>query len=220
MSELRGSKFSYGADDNLMILPSEPRSLRSDVVITARRQSRSRYQMKPLNDFVADLRAEGRGFVPDFDPFDGGVGAEILFLMEKPGPKTDPRNGGSGFVSRDNNDRTAETIFVTMANAGIGRGRTLIWNLIPWWNGEVKFVGDDCRDGLKRFADLLRILPDLRSVAAVGTQAAKARLTIENAGLAYHESAHPSPVVRATNRRLWHAIPDQWKAAYESLEEG
>jgi hypothetical protein len=53
----------------------------------------------PLTDFVEHLRRKHQGWeFPDFDPLDGGINAEILFLFEKPGPKTSARGGGSGFI--------------------------------------------------------------------------------------------------------------------------
>lgn len=79
--------------------------------------------------------------VPDFDPLDGGIAAEVLFLMEKPGPRTDNTgakgHAGSGFISRDNDDPTAEAILRFMEEAGIARKRSILWNTVPWWNGEV-----------------------------------------------------------------------------------
>ena len=40
--------------------------------------------------------------IPHFDPLDGGSNAQVLFLMEAPGPKA----SASGFVSRNNPDET------------------------------------------------------------------------------------------------------------------
>jgi hypothetical protein len=64
----------------------------------------------PLTDFAARLRERGSIEVPDFDPFDGGIHAQVLFLFEKPGPMT-ASNNGSGFISRNNDDRSAEATF-------------------------------------------------------------------------------------------------------------
>src|SRR5689334_1377344 len=63
----------------------------------------------PLTAFVDHLRAEaGPGAsIPYFDPWDAGIGAEILFLLEAPGPKAVK----SGFVSRNNPDETAKNMF-------------------------------------------------------------------------------------------------------------
>ena len=35
---------------------------------------------------------------PDFDPLGGGVRSDMLFVLEKPGPKTSRQGGGSGLL--------------------------------------------------------------------------------------------------------------------------
>jgi len=91
------------------------------------------------------------GDVPDFDPLDGGINAEVLFLFEKPGPMT----SGSGFISRDNDDPTAETTMDFMAKAGLARERTVTWNVIPWWwNGTTKVTPAELRQGTACVRDL------------------------------------------------------------------
>jgi hypothetical protein len=87
--------------------------------------------MRKLTQFAAALRERGMGIVPDFDPLDGGVDARILFLFEKPGPMTSEDRGGSGFISRNNDDPTAEATFRFMQAAGIPRTLTVIWNVVP-----------------------------------------------------------------------------------------
>ena len=65
--------------------------------------------MNELNEYVRELRNEfPKYYVPDFDPNNGGIHAKVLFLFEKPGPKTDPKNKGSGYISQDNDDETAK----------------------------------------------------------------------------------------------------------------
>jgi hypothetical protein len=76
--------------------------------------------------------------VPEFDSLDGGVDARVLFLFEKPGPMTAEGNGanrrvGSGFISRNNDDPTAEATFTFMRQANLPRKLTILWNVIPWW---------------------------------------------------------------------------------------
>jgi hypothetical protein len=65
-----------------------------------------------LTTYASKLREGGDVEVPDFDPLDGGGDARALFLFEKPGPMTaeSGRRPGSGFISRDNDDPTAEAI--------------------------------------------------------------------------------------------------------------
>ena len=98
----------------------------------------------PLSGSGAEKLRERRSVeVPEFDPLDGGVDARVLFLLEKPGPMTSGVDGtkqrtGSGFISRNNDDPTAEAIFNFMQQAGISRKMTISWNVIPWWNGTRK----------------------------------------------------------------------------------
>jgi hypothetical protein len=40
--------------------------------------------------------------------------------------------GGSGFISRNNDDRTAEATWDFMEEARIPRAATVTWNVVPW----------------------------------------------------------------------------------------
>ena len=106
-----------------------PRSLGDPEVLEQRRALLNCRHMQRLNR--AKLRAEQKGVeFPDFDPLDGGINAEALFLLEEPGPPT-VRNGGSGFISRNTNDATAENIWKFMRKAGTSRECTITWNVVP-----------------------------------------------------------------------------------------
>src|SRR4051794_39202793 len=83
--------------------------------------------MKPLLGLLQDLR-DRHGFVPDFDPLDGGARARLLLLLETPGP----RIFTSAFVSRDNPTGTAANLFRFTQEVGIPRREMLIWNTVPW----------------------------------------------------------------------------------------
>ena len=63
----------------------------------------------PVTAFIERLRERmgPQAAIPFIDPWDGGVEAEVLFLLEAPGPKA--RN--SGFVSMNNPDETAKNFF-------------------------------------------------------------------------------------------------------------
>src|SRR6185437_13372534 len=120
--------------------------------------------------------------VPEFDPFDGGVNAKIVFLFEKPSPMT--ANGrGSGFISRNNDDLTAEATFLFMQQAGIPRKATVTWNVIPWWNGTRKVTGRELRDGIACIRKLTALLPKLHAVVLVGEKASRAKTQLEDTGL-------------------------------------
>jgi hypothetical protein len=167
--------------------------------------------MAKLAAYAAELRSDGRE-VPDFDPLDGGVHARVLFLLEKPGPMT-AESGiriGSGFISRDNDDPTADAIFNFMRQAAIPRDVTAIWNVIPWWNGTRKVTAGELREGASCVKTLITLFPALSAIVMVGEKAARARGYLENTKLAIITSSHPSPIVRARFRAKWDAIPVQW----------
>lgn len=140
--------------------------------------------------------------------------------MEKPGPMTDdlaaPGKTGSGFISRDNDDPTAEAIFTFMRQAGIAREDTVLWNVIPWWNGTRKITPAEMTAGLQEFDALKGLLPRLTTVIAVGRRAERAKAAVEKYGLAFYASVHPSPINRAARREVWDAIPETWAEAASS----
>ena len=160
----------------------------------------------PLAAYAAGLRRPGV-LVPDFDPLDGGAAARVLFLLEKPGPGIHP----GGFVSRDNDTPTAAAIRAFMREAGLPRGETVLWNVVPWWNGTTAVSGTERVVGRQALAGLLPLLPGLDTAVLVGRTAGAAREVL--GGLRVLASAHPSPQVRAGFRARWDAIPEVWRQA-------
>lgn len=159
--------------------------------------------VRPLNRFVESLRlAKGPGFaIPYFDPLDGGIEAECLFLLEAPGP----RAVKAGFVSRNNPDETARNFFLLNEQTGLARTRTVTWNICPWYVGsgsKIRPVSradiQEARDPLKQ---LVKLLPRVRLVALVGQKAALARASVSELcpNAAVVELPHPSPLF--VNRR-------------------
>jgi len=173
-----------------------------------------------LTRYVEGLGARNPGWeFPYFDPLDGGPQADMLFLQEKPGPMTSPSRGGSGFISRDNDDRTAEAVFHFMKQAGIPRTRTIRWNVIPGWNGTTNTTTSELAAGIEELKNLIKLLPYARVVVLVGRKAQEAHLLLEEKGLHVFMSAHPGPQVRGPNRKMWDAIPLVWKDAFKKAEE-
>lgn len=195
-----------------------PRSLRAEAERARRRELLIQPRSEPLARFVEGLRRK-EVEVPDFDPLDGGTEAEVLFLFEKPGPMTalEGRRPGSGFVSRDNDDPTAEATFRFLLQTAIPRRLTAIWNTVPWWNGTRAISAEELTSGMAACGQLVRILPSLQVVVLVGSRAARLKQYFSGIGLPTIMSAHPSPLVRASRPQLWHAIPTQWAAALEFL---
>lgn len=200
-----------------------PRSLRDAGVRERRRLMLDLPHAARLTFYAAKLRERGSIQVPDFDPLDGGVDARVLFLFEKPGPMTAEggRGGrsGSGFISRNNDDPTAAATFDFMQKAGMPRKLSVIWNVIPWWNGKRKLTKEELRDGAQSVQELISLLPKLRAVVMVGEKADHAaRPYFKTTGLALFTSAHPSPLVRARYRSQWDAIPSEWAKVREFID--
>ena len=192
-----------------------PRSLRDPAEVARRRGLLGEPHVAPLAAFAAGLR--GQGEVPDVDPLDGGAGARMLLLLEKPGPKTSPARGGSGFVSADNDDPTAAASWAFFQEAGIARRDRVIWNTVPWWNGTIRFTPAERRAGLETLPAFLGLLPRLEVAVLVGRQAQSARPILEGRAVRVHASAHPSPQVRAANAAQWNEIPARWAEARAAL---
>lgn len=186
-----------------------PRELADPIAVSARRALLSQPHVAPLNTYVARLRERGLGEVPDFDPLDGGTNALVLFLFEKPGPMTRT----SGFISRDNDDPTAEATHRFMSEAGLRRSHTIVWNAIPWWNGTRRITPTERREGAAELEALLSLLPEVRSVVLVGKQAQRLSRKIEARELRVIHSPHPSPIVRGTRPEVWASIPSTWASA-------
>ena len=169
--------------------------------------------MRPLAAYAASLRAQGRGAVPDLDPLDGGTGARLLLVLEKPGPGA-VLPGGSGFVSRDNPDPTARTCRTALA--GIPRAGVVIWNAVPWWNGRMTLRAGERRAGLVELPALLALLPGLRAAILAGRAAGGAAGVMQAHGVPVFPSVHPSPQARAgpASAAGWLRIPELWAAAW------
>jgi hypothetical protein len=199
-----------------------PRSFKYPEAIAHRRMVLDEPHIAPLTAYVESLRAKLPAWeFQDFDPADGGIEADMLFLLEKPGPMTSStgKRQGSGFISRNNDDPTAEALFRFMEEANIDRKRTVLWNVVPGWNGTTKVSSVECRDGLLELKNLVALLPRLETVVLVGRKAGRAEEFMRSLRLKVFTSAHPSPKVRSINRAMWDLIPKQWAAAGDGQSE-
>lgn len=172
----------------------------------------------PLTEYAEHLRRTTLHDVPYFDPDDGGIEAEVLLLFEKPGPKASS-GGGSGFISRDNHDQTAAATKAFLAQAGLPRSKTVIWNTIPTWNGTRQIKAEDLKTAPGHLRDLLALVPRVRTIILVGNRAQDTFAKIERVApdlvsrYKIIRSLHPSPLVRASRREEWEQIPDAWRLA-------
>lgn len=157
-----------------------PKTLSSESERASRTALLSQPELYPLAGIVSRIRiAKGPSFkVPDFDPLDGGIKAQVLFLLEAPGPKA----VASGFVSRNNPDETAKNFYLLNNEAGIDRRRTIIWNAVPWYIGSGTKIRpakrDDVREADEWVKSLLDTLQQLRIVVFVGQKALHAQRVV------------------------------------------
>ncbi len=175
----------------------QPKLFRNQSAIEARLTQLQEPHIKPLTSYVEKLRLEvGRLKIPYFDPWDGGVNAECLFLLEAPGGNA----VASNFISRNNNDETAKNFFSLNCEAGLSRKNTITWNIIPWYIGTERKIkaanNKDITDGIPHLIRLLALLPNLRVVVLLGRKAERAESYFFNTKpeLKILRSPHPSPL--------------------------
>ena len=110
----------------------QTRTLGDEFVKTARLARLQEPHIAPLTAFVDRIRKTtdplAPYWAPYFDPKSGGTSAQVLLLLESPGPKVSQ----TGFVSADNPDGTAENMSCLLKLAGLSRDRVLMWNSFPW----------------------------------------------------------------------------------------
>lgn len=167
-------------------------TLASPDAVAARVAALSQPHMAALQAYRETLL--DRGPVPHFDPFDGGVDARILLLLETPGPGASPIR----FTSLDNPSPTAANLRRFIAASGPDRRALVIWNIVPWILSvdRVKAPSaSDMADGLKRMPALLALLPALGIVLLAGRRAASATAPIaaQQSRLPILHMPHPSP---------------------------
>ena len=199
-----------------MIVTEQPRTMRFPEIRQARLGMLELDHIKPLNEFRRRLAEKSDAEFPHFDPADGGINASILFLLEKPGPMTSterPGRSGSGFISRDNDDPTAEATFEFMRQAGLPREETVLWNVVPGWNGTRAISAPELKAGVADVENLLALMHGAKAIVLVGKKARRAEPLLHETGLQIFHSPHPSPLVRASQPEQWLSIPKLWAEA-------
>jgi len=205
-------------------MEDRPKSLKHMSEIKARKQLLHQVHVKPLTDFVHEIKSEQLGRdVPYFDPLDGGIRAQCLFVLESPGRMTKNKSG-SGFISRNNNDETAKNFFEVNVAAGIPRKKTITWNIVPWDisdDGKKKApASSDIETGLEYLNRLIDRLPDLRVIVLVGKKAqeVEGELSATHVDIRIDHCPHPSPLNVNTNPQNRQKIIDVLKQVREFLD--
>ena len=202
-----------------------PRLFRQPSAVAERETLLDAPHVASLNGWVRELRVRlGReAIVPWFDPWDGGDRARILWLLEAPGPKATRERGGSGFISCNNNDRTAQNTWETRVEAGVPRIDVGCWNVIPYYLGSDTRIRaynqNDVGAVGALLGELLALLPKVGAVI-LGGRAARdvwrehgpkvTRLTVI-------ECPHPSPTNLNTRPADRARIIEAWRTASLAL---
>lgn len=188
--------------------------------------------MRPLNDWVENLRTRlGDGeSVPWFDPASGGVAARSLFLLEAPGQKAmgaeaELRRTGSGIISIDNDDPTARNCWMLRDEAGLPYGKSVHWNVVPWYLGTTTRIAAPGKSEIRRATpflhEVMTLLPSVEVVVPMGRKA--------QAGWAIYQERyaakvhtlptwHPSPRVFASRPAARREILEVMQKAVRLLE--
>ncbi len=199
----------------------EPRASRTATVLAERLTHLDDPIVASLNHWVRQLRTRlgSDAIVPWFDPADGGSEARVLWLLEAPGPKATTKRGGSGIISCDNNDGAAENTWRTRTEAGVGRHHVVHWNVIPYYLGTSTKIrawtpGDVANAG-PMLAELVSLLPELRSVILGGGAAQSGWRDHKPPGTSTREFPCPHPSVTNVNTRpwVWPMIVEAWRDA-------
>jgi len=161
-----------------MSLSQAPRAHRDPAFLAAKRDRLREPHVAPLNDLAGRIAAPPGSGAPAFDPDSAGIYTRSLFLFEAPGARSTgtagprPAAKGSGIISPDNNDPTAENMWRLHEAAGLSRTSTLAWNIVPWYVGsETKIRAvepQDLKDSAQYLAMLIALLPELRVVVTFG----------------------------------------------------
>jgi uracil-DNA glycosylase len=207
-------------------MTDRPRLFRDSKEVLRREAELDSQHVLPLNDWVRKLRKRlgPDAIVPWFDPQDGGCEARILWLLEAPGPKATRERGGSGFISCNNNDGTAQNTWETREEAGVSRKLVIHWNVIPYYigtNTKIRaYNPHDIAAVGPYIEELVRLLPHLKVVILGGEAARKVWQDFAPRHMKVHVIVcpHPSPTNVNTRPGNREQIVNAWRSALKYAE--
>lgn len=148
------------------------RGMRDDAYRDDQLAHRYTGRVAAINRFIDELGAENNaGHPPYIPPICGGVDALALSISRDPGPRAGGIKG-SGFLSIENDDPSAERMGQFLREAGIDYGQVVPWNAYPWYINSDPTV-EQLSAGVEPLRDLIGLMPRLRVVILHGTAAAK-----------------------------------------------
>lgn len=124
----------------------------------------------PINELVDELGTRDEaGHPPYVAPMYKGVRARALAILRDPGPKAGGENG-SGFLSVENDDQSAQRQDEFFRGAGIDPAEVVPWNAYPWYINS-KPTREQLLQGTEPLRRLIALLPHLRVVILEGIDA-------------------------------------------------
>ncbi|WP_245545932.1 uracil-DNA glycosylase [Nocardia higoensis] len=196
---------------------AEPRAARVDSNLRARRmadpdyreeQYANRYEgpVAPINRLIDELVAESGEWMPYVAPVYGGVEARLLTLFRDPGPKTKVGKG-SGMLSLENDDQSAERFLAFFEEAGMRVGDLMTWNTFPWYLNRKPSTAEIDR-GLEPLERVIALLPELTVVMAHGLDAQNAWRRFERKHPAVAGRLLVIPTYHTSKQALFTPDPD------------
>jgi hypothetical protein len=124
----------------------------------------------PINRLVDELgRQAEAGSPPYVAPMYRGVDAPALAVLRDPGPKAGGARG-SGFLSVENDDQTAERQCAFFAEAGLDPADVVPWNAYPWYIND-RPTRAQLAAGVEPLRRLIELMPRLCVVLLLGKDA-------------------------------------------------
>lgn len=152
-----------------MYPPLTPRPLSDPQEIQLRLGLLHEPHISALTTMVEQIREDEHiCSVPWFDPMGGGVNAKVLLLLQDP---SDTAQNGTGFISPDNPDPTANNTTWFRDKACLRPMELIHWNIIPWMmTGSFSNELNRASPYLKR---LLCLLQNLKIIVCMGIKSEK-----------------------------------------------
>src|SRR5258708_34154928 len=183
-------------------------------------QQRRAAHIARINRLVDRLRrTPGRRAVPYVAPMYGGVNARLLSLLRDPGPKTQSK-GGSGFLSMENDDMTAETISRLFAAVGIDPKDIVPWNIYPWYINRAPNARE-LKAGIVPLKRIIDLMSKLRVVMLHGGSARSGwkQLTRQYPTLVADRGLHVIATYHTSRQAFWHREASVREARRKHLTE-
>ncbi|NPV57011.1 MAG: uracil-DNA glycosylase [Anaerolineae bacterium] len=156
-----------------MVKWKTPRPLANRFEVDRRKLPNQLYasHVQVLNKFVEEIANSryANASVPWFDSAGGGVNARLLFLLQDP---SDTALSGTGIISPDNPDKTADNTTYYRNKANLNPSEIVHWNVVPWQIGK-RNKDEEVIKAIPFLLKLIELLPKLEVVICMGVYATR-----------------------------------------------